>query len=494
MGDPVIRDFRLGIDPLIFSKPISRGAYLLGKFCGNFFMLICCQSAFALTLLLLQFFRTSRMVVLPFQVTPYFKHFFFVVVISHLVLAAFYFTAGTLTRSAKVVYGLAASFYLLYIAYQELLLQRLPLPWRTLLDPLGFNAGQEIDPWNRSADLLNHYVVSYSSVMIANRALMILVTAACLITLYLRFTIAERLVKTEKLSVLNLSTASENVYASASLAPRLQTPPIEETENLSSVLIPQVTRANEGFVANLKKLIAAIGIEFRLLRAERSLIVLLPLAIALSVLDVALFPVAGEVSYSAAYASHTASALWLFLIGLTVFYTGEAMHRDREARIEPVLWAMPAPNHVFLLSKFLATTLLALCFVALVGVSAVIIQIIRGHAPLEIQPYLIVDSLILFPGIVVLAAASLALNVLLRDKYLAYAVSIGIAAGLFYLFSVGYNHWLYNPTLYHLWKYADLTDASRRSTMLMQRLYWLVIAVACLAIAHFRFQRKATKS
>jgi len=46
MGDPVIRDFRLGVSPLILSKPVGRASYLLGKFFGNFFVLVCCQSAF----------------------------------------------------------------------------------------------------------------------------------------------------------------------------------------------------------------------------------------------------------------------------------------------------------------------------------------------------------------------------------------------------------------------------------------------------------------
>ena len=63
MGDPVIRDFRLGIDPLIFSKPVNRAQYLLGKFFGNFFVLVCCQAAFPLTLLVLQAFRPSQMIV-----------------------------------------------------------------------------------------------------------------------------------------------------------------------------------------------------------------------------------------------------------------------------------------------------------------------------------------------------------------------------------------------------------------------------------------------
>ena len=58
-----------------------------------------------------------------------------------------------------------------------------------------------------------------------------------------------------------------------------------------------------------------------------------------------------------------------------------------------------------------------------------------------------------------MTAPSIALNVLLRDKYFTYALSIGTGVGLFYLYSQGYNHWLYNPVLYNLWTYSDLTGA-----------------------------------
>jgi hypothetical protein len=132
------------------------------------------------------------------------------------------------------------------------------------------------------------------------------------------------------------------------------------------------------------------------------LIVLLPLALVLSILDVAFFRVVPEVSYSATYAVKTANAMLLFLIGMSVFYTGEAMHRDRELRIEPVIWATPAPNHVLLLSKFLATLVLTLSFITLTGVVAITTQLIRRH-PIEIQPYLFTYSIILIPGVVFLA-------------------------------------------------------------------------------------------
>jgi ABC-type transport system involved in multi-copper enzyme maturation permease subunit len=222
--------------------------------------------------------------------------------------------------------------------------------------------------------------------------------------------------------------------------------------------------------------------------------VLAPLAVFLSTLELAFFRVVPEVSYSATYASGTAKGLLLFLVGMTVFYTGEAMHRDRELRIEPVLWAVPVPNNVLLLSKFLATLSLTISLMVLVGLTAITLQLIRGHSPIEMQPFLIIYSVILLPGIVFLAAMSVSLNVLLRNKYLVYMVSIGAGGGLFYLYSTGYNHWLYNPMLYQLWKYSALTGAgNNQATLLIHRLYCLAIAVACVALAHIFFPRKSTK-
>src|SRR5436190_4469552 len=211
MADPAIRDFREGIDPLIFSKPVTRAQYLLGKFFGNFFVLACCQFAFSITFFVLQWVPRQGMVVQDKKFLLYPKHFFVFVVISHLVLAAIFFTIGTLTRSAKIVYGLGVAFYPLYITYQTVLLKSLPVRWRVVLDPLLMNWG---NPWGykRSAEVLNRLVIVYDADLIINRAGMIVLAAICLKIVYLRFTIAERPGKVEELSVLNLSTAAEGVY------------------------------------------------------------------------------------------------------------------------------------------------------------------------------------------------------------------------------------------------------------------------------------------
>lgn len=494
MADPVIRDFRTGVEPLIFSKPVTRGQYLLGKFFGSFFVLACCQSAFSVLFFVLQWVPKQGMVVQEKKFFLYPKHFLVFVVISHLVLATIYFTVGALTRSAKIVYGLGLAFYPLYISYQTVLLKRLPVTWRVVLDPLLMNWG---NPWGykRSAEVLNRLVIVYDSNLIINRLGMIVLAATCLTILYWRFSTTERSRPVDKFSVLNLSTAAGRVYypESSTLIDEFEKPAHETGALTAHVIIPESKTVNEGVGANINKLIAALGVEFRLLRAERSLVVVMPLAIFVSILEVAFYNIPPNVSQSAAYATNTAKLMLIFLIGIAVFYIGEAMHRDREIRIEPVLWATPAPNNVLLLSKFLATFLLLVGLIVVVGIAAIAIQILRGHPPIDGLAYLRVYGIILLPGAAFVTAFSLLLNVILRNKHLAYVVSIGTAAGLFYLYNLGYNHWLYNPMHYHLWTYAVLAAPETAASILPYRLFWLMTALGSLVLTHLFFQRKSSR-
>jgi ABC-type transport system involved in multi-copper enzyme maturation permease subunit len=499
MAEPVRRDFRLEIDALIFSKPVSRAHYLLGKFFGSFFVLVCCQASFAATLVLIQVLHPSQTVVLPFRLLPYFKHFIMIVVITYLLFAAVYFTIGTLTRNPKIVYVLAIASYPLMAFYGIFFLKNLPRRWGALLNPL-MTKEVEIQTWGRSPEWVDQLVISYTPIMFANRALVIIAAAVCLTIVCRRFRIAEPSGRPENSSWLNLSADSEVVYCDPPILQPTHGRTAIEIESVrvgkaeaKETAVPSVILANAGLRANLAKLAAALGVEFRLLGAERSLVVVMPLAIFVSTLEVAFYNIHADVSLSAAYATNTANLLLLFLIAIAVFYTGEAMHRDREMRIEPVLWAAPVTNNALLLSKFLATFLLLLGLLAAVGIAGIGIQILRGHTPIDLLAYFRVYGVILLPGIIFLPAVSVLLNVALRNKYLVYVLSIGIAAGLLYLYNLGYNHWLYNPVLYRLWSYGDLMQAATLRAIVWRRAYWLGAAILSLALAHLFFPRKSNR-
>src|SRR5260370_30563138 len=218
-----------------------------------------------------------------------------------------------------MVDGVGVSFYPLYISYQIYLLKSLPLRWRVVLDPLLMNWGKK--GWDYSAEWLNQLIITYDSDLIVNRGFMLLLAALCLAILYVRFTISERPGKVEKVSVLNLSTAAEGVYYDLdsfqeTRGHQFERPDSPKGEVLRVIPLPEVARANEGVRANVNKLIAALGVEFRLLLSERSLVVIMPLAILLSTLDVAFWSLAPEPSFSAAYGGTPAKSLPLLSLGV----------------------------------------------------------------------------------------------------------------------------------------------------------------------------------
>lgn len=178
----------------------------------------------------------------------------------------------------------------------------------------------------------------------------------------------------------------------------------------------------------------------------------------------------------------------LFLVGIPTFYTGEAIHRDRDLRVKGLLWSHPVPNYVILVAKFLSTLLVVFGLILSVGFIAVVVQVVKGNTPLELTAYLNVYSLLLVPNVIFLCATSLALHVLLPSRHLAYVAGTGICISLFYFYSQGHTGLLYNPLLYRIWNYADLTS----TTILASRLYCLGLAAGFLVLAHLCVARKSS--
>lgn len=84
------------------------------------------------------------------------------------------------------------------------------------------------------------------------------------------------------------------------------------------------------------------------------------------------------------------------------------------------------------------------------------------------------------------ASAAIPKRVLLRDKYLAYTVSLALGGGLYYLVGQGYHHPLYNPVLYQLWTPADLAGGGGRLTLILtHRIYCVALAALLLALLFF---------
>jgi ABC-2 type transport system permease protein len=463
MGDPVIRDFQIGIDPLLFSKPLKRLAYLLGKFVGNFGVLVACQACFALTLAVLQFFSTDGMLVSAPRIIPYIQHFFVIVVVSSLLPAAVFFAVGTLTRNVKIVYGLTVVSYVVYIAFQ-VSIKAWPRTWRVALDPLLFNFGDILEKSGKgNADWLNRVAVEYDTVSVANRVAVVIAAALCLAIVHVGFTIG-----------VPTARRSRRAETAASAFGRAEVRVVEQGISRE--------RIQFGLRTWCDQLLAAIGVELRLLGAERSMVVVAPLIVLASVIGIAYYPVAASASHSAEYATRSADALSLLLCATAVFYTIEAMFRDRATRIEPLVWSAPSYDAALVLAKCIATAVVVALVAAGSVTASVVLQIVRNQLPVSLAAYGVTYALVLVPGIATCIAASAVISGAARDKHVAHAILFSLGVALYFLYSSRHVAWWYNPTLYRVWTAGDV-GGPRLEQFTFYAMFWCGVAVALAAVA-----------
>src|SRR5262249_12576550 len=159
----------------------------------------------------------------------------------------------------KIVYGLALGYYPLYIGWQLLVLRRLPQSFRIFLDPLLMNHPAE-QPWNHTADWVNHLAIDYTADILLNRLIVILAAASCLTFLCLRFAIGGRRNNSERFTLLRLSTSSVSHTGSFALtSPSKSVEPLIETWTT-----PDISQTNEPSRSHFSQLFAALAIELRL--------------------------------------------------------------------------------------------------------------------------------------------------------------------------------------------------------------------------------------
>jgi ABC-2 type transport system permease protein len=469
MGDVVARDVRVGVAPLLLASPLGRAEYVLGKFAGNLAALALAFAAFAATGLALQAVPLEGSVVLPWRVGPFASHFAMFVLVPHAALGALCLAIGTMTRSAKVVYASVTGLYVAYVGAQILVLRSLPPDWRVALDPL---ATRWLDLTTRGlgADAFNALSVTYGPALVVNRAALVGVTVVCLAA-----------------AIRWVSLHGDGTDSPPS-RPLALTPRAAERERH----VPRNPRWRAPLFA------VAVGVELRLLAAERPLFVVVPVAAVFSGAFAGSFGTAFGaplLPLSSIYAANSAQALLWLLSCVAAFTIGELVHRDRAARVEPLVFAAPASNAVLIGSKYAAVLAFAAGIAALTAATAVVTQVAREAASIEVGPYLVVYASILMPGVAVVTAAALAAHVLARDRLLGHAIAIGIGGAMLYVFYLGYTNWLYNPVLYGLWSYSDMTGLAPYSRGLaLHHVYWGAIAAGCLAIAVVALPRRSRRS
>jgi ABC-type Na+ efflux pump permease subunit len=477
--DPILRDRRIGLLPLVLAAPIRRPTYVFGKFLGAAFLTMLPPLFFALTAFIAQWVPNSQVGLMAPNVTGLLVGYLEFYVPFTLLIAGFVFALAIWSGNPKLVYSTVT---VLFIAYFTLinLAEGVDHRWVAYCDPSGIlYLGDVVGKGKTNAELNQIGWLTHPWFLV-NRAALIVVGLGLPALAALSFSRREARVtaakpKRRRAAAPAPAPAGGLLPAKAPLRP----------------LSPQVPLRLGG----LRQLMRVTGAELRLLTHERSLFFIVPLlALTLwtSISNVAgpfeaeVIPVSTQVALGMQW------MLLIFLLGTTVFFSGETAYRDRECDLADLLHAYPVPESALVGGKVVANLILAVILIVIAVLTGLVYQATHQGGPVRLTPFVALFGGVLLPTVVFLIALGLAAGYLARSKPGGYALVLGIAGLLFVLFFRGHRHWLYNLPAFGLFNYSDLVGfGPLRSTLILQRLYLLGLAALLIGIAIAVYPRAA---
>ncbi len=492
-GDPVVKDARLGLAPLLRTTPVERRTYLLGKFLGGYASLLVLYAIFVAALFLGQFVPPAegKLTLAP-RLAPYLAYTGLFVLVPTFFVGAASFAIGTLTGSMKSVYiavtALLVGWFLVVGALSDDQLR-----WLAYIEPSGQAWLSEQVARGRGSAWLNEHTIRPDLGLWINRAVLVALGIGSL-----AWTCA--VWRPEEADAEYGGELRPGRLKRWFSWARGKTPAVADlyTSWSGRAAVPRVEPAPANAATWLAQLWGCLVTELRLVAAERSLWIMVPIVMLLAGVDsvshvgpfqVRVYPVSSE------FAQQMVPTLLILLAGTTIFYTGEIFHRDDSSGLRGILYATPASNSTLLLAKLGAMLLLSSGMVLLTVLTALVSQAVQwygidGRMYLDLAPYGPVLLRVVLPSILFLSMAALGVNVLTRNRYVAYFVCILLAGIYVWLLIEGRRSLLYNPLAVGHWAYSDLVGlAPFEQRLAWHHRYWGAALGALLALSCWWMQR-----
>ncbi len=471
--DPVLRDRRIGLLPLVLSSPLDGRTYVLGKFLGAMVLPLVAPLAFVAVSAIMQFVPNPSIGLIPPNAVGYVASYVEFYLPWVIMVGALVFALALVSGSPKLVYSLVTLLFIGYFALMNLV-QSVEHRWVAYLDPAGLLYLSEVVGKGKTNIELNAITWMGDLGFLLNRVGVLL---AGLVPL---FAVAGGFARREALAGSRAKKPrGKSAAAAAQAAIWSKLPPVVPLRPLSD----QIQLA----VGTLRQLGRVARAEIRLLSHERSLYFLIPL---LGVVlwssmetlsgpfDAEIVPVSSEVARGMFW------TLVMFLFGTTTFFIGETIYREREEGLADMLHAHPVSEAAILGGKMVANLVLAAVLVVVAFLTAVIYQLVHRGGAIELKPFLTLFVGFLLPTVLIMITLAAALSLAARSKPGGYALFLAVGGGLVWAFVRGHRHWLYNLPALNLATYSDLVGLGPlRGQILLQRFYVAALAVFLFFVA-----------
>ncbi|MEO9484168.1 MAG: M1 family aminopeptidase [Ekhidna sp.] len=462
MGVAVLRDFEHNTESMLFTTPITKFDYLVGRFLGSFLVVLFVFGGMMLGFMLGEFFNPDKDKMLSFNLYNYLHPFLTIVIPNLFFSSALFFITGALSRKMVTVY---AQWILLFAVYQIAIILTREVDNRSiaaLIDPFAIRTiRNSIQYWTVAEQ--NNMVVPFTGVVMWNRLMWMGVGIVTLLVGYFSFSF-----NVVRKSWFKKKTAKE------------------ESASKTDVIIPSVN-FNFGFRTYLLQLRKQTWFYFKTVTGGIPFRAIVLFGFFIMIVNsFFLGRVFGTYTYPTTYlmVELITGAFGLFFLIILVFYSGELVWRERDVKINLIQDALPMPDFICLISKFLGLQLVFVILNLLLIGSGVVIQAFKGYYKFDLPVYFSTMFSETTSFVILFSLLAFFVQVMVNNKFLGHAVVIVffIATGVMDL--LGLEHSLFQFGSASLGTYSEMNGYGHFvKSFSWFDVYWMAFSIFLFGVA-----------
>jgi len=489
-GTSILRDFQRDTYQMLFTKPVSKFAYLGGRWAGSLVITVLAFSG----CLFGEWVGTFAPWADHSRIGPnhfwwYLQPFLSITLVQIFVLGSLFFMVAALSRKIFVVYVQGAALFIIYLIgitafFGTRSLERF---WSGILDPVGFILVDDITRYwtvvEKNSLLLSWSPFVASGVFFYNRLLWIGVGFASLAAVWALF----------PMSVEALTARSQGRRAAkAKQQEELELRPVR---SLVAARLPQVRQIFSGSTT-WAQFWSLSQMRINMILHEIPFWAIVGLMIGFAINN-GYFAgrVAGTDVWPVTYLMVQAvegSATLFFLI-VAGLYAAELIWRERDIHMEGIHDALPMRDSIDWLSKLAAIAFVELILLTVAMFCGVAMQTLAGYYHYEFLQYFKELYVIVFPQMIGFALFALFVQTMVSNKFVGHGIAIGVVVLVPILFNFGWENTLYLYGNTPPYTYSDMNGYGHFVPALFWSItYWLAVS-AFLGVISIIFARRGTE-
>jgi ABC-2 type transport system permease protein len=410
----VYKDFQYNVHPLIFTKPITKFGYMMGRFSASFLVALFVVSGGIIGHMLMCAILTGdeSHKFGPIHLMNYIEPFLFYVIPNTLLLGALFFSFVTFSRNMIAGYVGVIALVIIKGITSSLLANVDNQEIGAILEPFGEQAFRYVTRY-WTPDDQNTLSLPFEGVILINRLLWFSIGILIVGITYARF---------------RFSQFNEPVSFFRRKSSKMLSLPSAPLQSLS-----ELPKAGQDFSSRFSWYQVWFLAKFEFSKIVKS--IFFYIIVGLSIASLLLVftqgaQIYGTKTYPVTYqVLELGGALFRFFMNiLIIFYAGVMVWRERDAKVEELVGTAPIRLHVSFLSKFIGLSMVQAVLLLVSMLTGICMQMYSGYYKLELGQYIVDLFGFRFIGLILVCGFALSLQTLFNNRYVGYIVSAAILA------------------------------------------------------------------